>query len=156
MRPIRFPAGASLADGRARSGRLAGVGVPGGWLAGLVLVLATAAVGCATDSPAASEGAAASEVRVGLIDYEITTPSVAVRPGPATLEVTNAGRTAHDLRVAGEETDAYLATLEPGESDTIDVDVAAGEDQLTLWCTLPGHRQQGMETTLPVAGSADG
>lgn len=146
MRSSRFPADASLARARARSGRLAGV----------VLVLAVAAVGCAADGPAASGRAAASEVRVGLIDYEITTPNVAVRPGSATLEVTNAGRTAHDLRVAGEETDAHLATLEPGESATLDVEVAAGEDELTLWCTLPGHRRQGMETTLPVAGPADG
>lgn len=125
-----------------RRGRLAGILVS--------LLLAVAVAGC-SETPSASEREAASEVRVGLVDYDITTPSVAVRPGSVTLRVTNAGQTAHDLRVAGQETTARLATLDPGEADTLEFEVSEGEDELTLWCTLPGHRQQGMETTLPVA-----
>lgn len=130
-----------------RRGRLVGLA--------LGLVLAAVLAGCG-DSPRASEREVTRELRVGLADYEITTPAVAVPPGMATLRVTNVGRTAHDLRVAGQETTAHLTTLDPGESQTLDVEVAAGEDELTLWCTLPGHRQQGMETTLPVAASDDG
>lgn len=128
-----------------------------GRLPGLVLslLLVVAAAGCG-DDPGASEREATREMRVGLVDYDITTPSVAVRPGMVTFHVTNAGRTAHDLRVAGEETSGHLATLDPGESDTLDVEVAAVEDELTLWCTLPGHRQQGMETTLPVEAGSPG
>lgn len=130
-----------------RRGRLVGVA--------LSLLLAVVLAGCG-DSPGASEREVTRELRVGLADYEITTPTVAVPTGTATFRVTNVGRTAHDLRVAGQETTAHLATLDPGESHTLDVEVAAGEDELALWCTLPGHRQQGMETTLPVAASDDG
>lgn len=130
-----------------RRGRLAGIT--------LGVLLAVAAAGCA-DAPSASDREVARQVRVGLVDYEITAPSVAVPAGAIELRVTNAGRTAHDLRVTGEETAAHLATLAPGESETLEVEVAAAEDELTLWCTLPGHRQQGMETTVAVAAPEDG
>lgn len=126
-----------------------------GRLAGLTLSVLLAVAGC-VDTPSASEREVARELRVGLVDYEITTPSVAVPPGAVELRVTNAGRTAHDLRVTGEETAAHLATLAPGESDTLEFEVPAAEDELTLWCTLPGHRQQGMETTVPVAAPEAG
>lgn len=122
-------------------GRLAGLAFS------VLLVVGMAGCGDASSEP---ERETTRDMRVGLVDYDITTRNVAVRPGRVTLRVTNAGRTAHDLRVAGQETAAQLATLDPGESQTLDVEVAAVEDELTLWCTLPGHRQQGMETTLPV------
>lgn len=119
-------------------------------LASVAFVGVAMVAGCA-DAPEASERDTVSQVRVGLIDYEITTPTVAVEPGRVTFEATNAGRTAHDLKVSGDAETAHLPTLAPGESATLEVDVARGDEELTLWCSLPGHRGQGMETTLPVA-----
>lgn len=96
-------------------------------------------------------GPPAGEAKVGLIEWEITTSAPALLAGPVVLEVTNAGSSAHDLRVEAGGVDAALATLAPGEGATLELDVPAGSEAL-LYCTLPGHRTQGMERRLPVSG----
>ncbi|WP_370325941.1 hypothetical protein [Euzebya sp.] len=91
----------------------------------------------------------ADTIDVGLTDFAIATSAVRLVEGTVTLDVTNAGATAHDLRIAGATTDVRTSVLQPGDITTITVETS-GEDTLTLWCTLPGHRQQGMETTMSV------
>ncbi len=70
-----------------------------------------------------------------------------------TLFVNNRGTMAHDLKV-----DGILGTekLAPGEKQTLDLGVVTKD--LTLWCTVPGHKEAGMVMTInvrPVAGSQD-
>lgn len=117
----------------------------------LGLAVLTAACG-STDADAA--GPAASTTRVGLIDWEITTAAQTLQSGPVTLDVTNAGATEHDLRVSGERVDAATPVLAPGEQATLVVDLD-GESRVLLWCSVPGHRAQGMERRLPVTDRVD-
>ncbi len=113
----------------------------------LILVLAA---GCGT-SNAQPVGPPATQARVGLIEWDITTSSNVLAEGDVELAVTNAGATVHDLRLTGERTDEYVDVLEPGETVTVLLDLA-DEQQLQLWCTIPGHRSQGMERSLTVGG----
>ena len=64
------------------------------------------------------------------------------------LVVTNAGSKQHDLVV--EQLGAQTRLLEGGESDTLALDsLEAGS--YTLFCSVPRHRESGMETELIVS-----
>lgn len=107
----------------------------------------SASTGSSPYSPAGS-----SEVRVGLAEWTITTDADRIVSGTVTLVVTNAGTAAHDLRVTGpDEAIAATAMLQPGERQetTFTAPTSAGATVL-LWCTVPGHAQQGMRATLAV------
>ncbi|MBW3601148.1 MAG: cupredoxin domain-containing protein [Actinobacteria bacterium] len=116
----------------------------------LRLVLLLAVAGCAaTATPAA--GPAATQARVGLTEWEVATSAPALSERPVRLTVTNAGATAHNLVVSGGDGRVASPLLAPGEKASIAVDLT-GEDEVMLWCDVPGHREQGMERVLPVGG----
>lgn len=115
------------------------------WLA-IVLLLAAAGCSSTAQQPA---GPAASNVRIGLLEWDIASSAPTLAPGAVTLEVTNAGATAHDLAVSGEHVDERVRLLAPGERARLQLDLS-GEREVELWCTVPGHRQQGMQRRLAV------
>jgi len=116
----------------------------------VALALVVLAAGCGNSGPAAQAGLPQRDARMGLVEWEVTSSAGSLEGGPVTLEVTNAGTSAHDLRVTGPSTEAATAVLAPGEQATLLVDLA-GESEVVLWCSLPGHRAQGMERRVPVA-----
>ena len=121
------------------------------WIVAAVVALAsTACAAQATTGPSV----AADEVRVGLTEWEVVTSATAVSPGPVRLTVTNAGATAHDLRIAG-AADGAVPLLAPGVRQTVTLNVGA-DSVLTLWCAVPGHRAQGMELEVPVSAEGAG
>jgi nitrite reductase (NO-forming) len=65
------------------------------------------------------------------------------------IEVTNVDEHVHDLTL---ETGADTGRLAAGETGRVDVGVV-GRD-LDGWCTVVGHRQQGMVLTVSVTGAA--
>jgi uncharacterized cupredoxin-like copper-binding protein len=92
-----------------------------------------------------TETAAAS-----LTEFAITADSV---PVGGALFVTNDGTTTHNLVV--EETDAATADLAAGASE--DLDLAGLEaGTYTVFCSIPGHRDAGMETALQIGDAAGG
>ncbi|HMC43559.1 MAG TPA: hypothetical protein VKI20_11165 [Acidimicrobiales bacterium] len=113
------------------------------------MVVALALTSCRSSSPAAG-GPRADHARIGLIEWEITASAGKLVAGPVTLQVTNAGTTAHDLRVQGRRAVAQTVILAPGQSATLAVDLT-GERQVQLWCTVAGHRAQGMHRRIPVS-----
>lgn len=116
-------------------------------LAGVVAALALG--GCA-EPPAAPAGPPSAELRVGLVEWGFTTSSPALLDGPVRLHVTNAGATAHDLRVLdGDRVLAASTSLAPGAEQTLTLDVT-GLRQVRFLCTLPGHESQGMVRDVPV------
>ena len=110
-------------------------------------VLAAMAVACAPPAPAVPQ-TASNDVRVGLTEWDVIASATAVSAGQLRLTVTNAGTTAHDLRVAG-ATRGGTRLLAPGESQKVTLDVAVS-GTLQLWCDVAGHRDQGMTLELPV------
>lgn len=116
----------------------------------LVIAAACTPTGTATGpSGTAADGAPSDSIDVGLTDFAIVTSNARVVAGRVTMDITNAGATAHDLRIDGVDMDQRIEVLIPGGTTTLSV-ATAGADVLTLWCTLPGHRRQGMETTVQV------
>lgn len=115
----------------------------------LLTTLATLIAGCAAEPPVGH--AAQGSMDVGLLDYELVTSDDAVAPGPLTLEVTNAGADTHDLAAVAGGEEASVPRLAPGDTASVVLEVPETAGEVELWCTLPGHRAQGMRTTLPVA-----
>ena len=123
----------------------------------VVLLLSTLAVSLSactgSDSGAGPGGAEPltamrhAEVRVGLTEWTIATSRPSVAPGRITILVTNAGATVHDLVVRDSLGSWETPELRPGQQAGLVVRARAHET-LDLWCSMPGHRAQGMRTTL--------
>ncbi len=126
-------------------------------LAAMALLLAVFAFGLAgraiddTDEDGAAAEAAGETVAVSEKEFSITAASVG-RGGA--LDVTNDGNVVHNLAVEG--TDVASEDLAAGASEHLTLDgVDPGE--YTMYCTIPGHRDAGMEATLTVTeGAASG
>lgn len=87
---------------------------------------------------------AATSAPVSLTEFAITDATVGV--GGA-LEVSNDGSVAHDLSIEG----ADLATPQLSGGATEELSLAGLEPgSYTMFCTVPGHRDAGMEATLEV------
>lgn len=164
--------GSAHAGGPARAGTMA---VPGGpdrlpsiWsgqqVAAAVSVLALGvSVGLALDPAAvgsASPGLSAAGAEVPPTGRTTTVDVVArgMRFDPARIEVpagdrlvvtlTNADADVHDLQLLGQRT----PRLRSGESATLDLGVVGASAQ--GWCTIVGHRQQGMVLDVVALGTA--
>jgi plastocyanin len=72
-------------------------------------------------------------------------------PGPAIIEYTNTGEDDHDLKMKrlGSKRVWELPRLAHGTSDRIEIDLKP-DSRYVLWCSLPDHRERGMEATLRV------
>lgn len=118
-------------------------------------VLLTAAVlaGCSAGTPSAPvpSGPPVSELAVGLLEYRFALSAGAVRPGPVTVTVTNAGSTGHDIRFfQGEDELGALPVLSPGQRERLEIDVRPGTP-LRVDCGVTGHLEAGMVARLAVA-----
>lgn len=86
---------------------------------------------------------------IELGDLYVEPSAIDVPAGSAVvLRVSNAGAMPHDLKLDGER---GTAMLDPGAVEEIDLGVLDGSAQ--AWCTVPGHREAGMELDIRVAGS---
>ncbi|HET8956280.1 MAG TPA: plastocyanin/azurin family copper-binding protein [Solirubrobacterales bacterium] len=78
-----------------------------------------------------------------------TSDSASAKAGKVTVNFTNTSPVPHDVRIessGGEELGGTEVISESSESAT--VDLKPGE--YTYFCSIPGHRQAGMEGTLTV------
>ncbi len=122
-----------------------------------VLALALALVGLVADDEGGGAASAAPQtVEVSLIDGEgglsVEPASIEVPPGTQlTVVVTNDGTMPHDLKLDGT---VGTAMLDPGASET--VDLGSIEASTSAWCTVPGHRDGGMEMQIVVTGDGGG
>ena len=78
--------------------------------------------------------------------YELVTPTTA---GTYTFELVNDGSMQHDLVIEGGDAAGATAILTPGGSDAFTVTLEPGT--YTLYCSVAGHRAQGMELTFTVS-----
>ncbi len=105
---------------------------------GLILVgLIVAAV--VVDEPV--EVLAEREIVVELSEFEIHPDIIEVGPGTdLTFRIENVGENQHDLHISDE---IGTERIEPGGSDVLAAGVVEGS--YAIWCSIKGHREQGME-----------
>lgn len=93
---------------------------------------------------AASSGPAPATLDMVLADFSLDPDATEISAG-GTISLDNAGAVAHDLVVEGAESEM----IEPGDTGELVVDgVEPGE--YTMYCSVPGHREAGMEGTIAV------
>lgn len=117
---------------------------------GALLILA-AAVGvlsaCSSGASVEPTGHTIS-VTVSVEDMHFSPDVIEVAAGDELIvEFENTGREIHDITF---DSGAASDRLGTGESETVDVGVI-GEDQ-PFWCSVSGHRAQGMEGRIVVTG----
>ena len=123
----------------------------GSVLAALSLVAAACSSG---GGPGGAGGAAAIEVV--LTELKVTTSGQAPVGTPLSFAVRNDGGAPHSLALEHDGTTYETAVLNAGGSEALQVPgLPAGT--YTLYCSVPGHREAGMEVQLTVgAGGAHG
>jgi uncharacterized cupredoxin-like copper-binding protein len=110
---------------------------------------APAAVPTATPEPAATPTPAPfpSRTRVVLDDdpYKVQSAYLTMQSGPLQFNVVNVGMDDHNLSIKGRADTEFVAA---GGEGRLEVTLPAGTYR--LYCSLPGHEQAGMWTTLVV------
>jgi uncharacterized cupredoxin-like copper-binding protein len=94
--------------------------------------------------PTASQTAQASEV-----DYKIRLPETTLKAGKYTFEVKNDGKVPHDLVVKGAGVQEGTPEIAPGQSESLTVELKPGSYE--FYCSIPGHKQLGMDLTVTVS-----
>ena len=76
-------------------------------------------------------------------------PSLASKPGKVTIDFTNPATLEHDVAIEGEDGEEIAGSELIGKGETsVSAELAPGT--YTFFCTVPGHREAGMEGTLTV------
>lgn len=116
----------------------------------LVAVLAIVTNGGGSGgSSSGSSNQPAGPVDATLAEWSIKLSPTSTGAGDIKFNITNAGTMNHDLSIL--ELNKTSAQLPAGASETWDAGkIPAGE--YTVICSIPGHREQGMETKLTVGG----
>jgi uncharacterized cupredoxin-like copper-binding protein len=111
---------------------------------GIALSLITLATGCGDDSPGADRSAVEDSVspRIEITAHEMALEpdAIAVEAGDVEVVLHNDGTMLHDLRI---EDQPFIIEAPAGETATSHVTLEPGRYQ--LFCSLPGHRDAGMQ-----------
>ena len=75
-------------------------------------------------------------------------PPPPLQPGALTLNSNNEAAIPHNIALEGGGINEEGPVVQGGETSTIEVTVKPGE--YTFYCSVPGHREGGMEGTLTV------
>jgi plastocyanin len=122
-------------------------------------VLALALAGCGGDENGeeaqAPEESPRQTITITETDFALEPSSVELEaPGTYAFEVVNDGQVAHALEVEGEGIEEETETLEPGQRETLTVDLDSGSYE--LYCPVGDHKERGMTGTLDVKASGSG
>jgi uncharacterized cupredoxin-like copper-binding protein len=105
---------------------------------------ATTGTTAATTTTTAPASVQASET-----EFKIALPKSTLAAGSYSFEVKNDGKIEHDLVVKGNGVDEKTPTIQPGKSATLSVDLKPGT--YDVYCSIPGHKQAGMDVKLTVS-----
>jgi uncharacterized cupredoxin-like copper-binding protein len=85
-------------------------------------------------------------------EFKIVLSTTTVKAGPVTIEVKNAGKIQHDLIVNGQGITSGTPRLNGGQSKSLNVTLKPGT--YDVFCSVPGHKQLGMDAKLTVTKSS--
>jgi uncharacterized cupredoxin-like copper-binding protein len=103
------------------------------------------------EEPTTTTTAQPQTVNVSGTEFAFALNPSEVHPGVVVFRLKNDGQLGHDLKVEGPgvEDDAKTPVVDPGQSADVEVELQEGEYE--LYCTVPGHRDGGMEVDLAVS-----
>jgi plastocyanin len=107
------------------------------------------------EKPEKAEKAAPSEasgrtVKVTEREFKIELPKKSLGPGTYAFDVQNTGKVGHDLVVKGPGADnAKTPIIAPGKTAKVQVALKRGDYE--LYCSVPGHKQAGMDLKIKVS-----
>ena len=93
-------------------------------------------------------GSPLARLDVSETDFKIHLPATDTAPGTLDVQVTNDGKTIHNLVLKGPDVTKATKDLKPGEQDSFQVELKPGTYE--LYCSIPGHKQLGMDAKLTV------
>ena len=102
-----------------------------------------------TSSATTTTTSAATSVPVSETEFKITMPKTTLAAGSYSFEVANDGKIDHDLVIQGNGVDEKTPTIAPGKAATLNVDLKPGT--YDVYCSIPGHKQAGMDLKLTVS-----
>jgi plastocyanin len=104
----------------------------------------------AGEAPAGERGGTTLRLRADPSgDLRFDKRSLETRPGRVTLVMDNPSPIPHNVSIAGHGVDEEGRTVGQGGESTAGADLRPG--RYTFYCSVPGHREAGMEGTLTVS-----
>ncbi|TML70556.1 MAG: hypothetical protein E6G13_08310 [Actinobacteria bacterium] len=120
--------------------------VPGHKQAGMNVKTTVAQGQAAATTPAAPAAATPSSVKVTETEFKIVLAPPELKTGRVTFEIKNTGKLPHDLAIVGGPKSKLIA---PGGTGTLSTILKAGK--VELYCSVPGHKQAGMDVKTTVS-----
>ena len=107
-----------------------------------------------TTAPSASVPTTAptapKSVPVAEVEFKIELPSTNLSPGAYTFDLTNKGHVGHDLVFNGPGVgNEKTPVIDPGKTAKLTVDLKSGT--YDVYCSVPGHKQAGMDVKVKVS-----
>lgn len=88
-------------------------------------------------------------VQVSAKDFKLELSSTSMKAGSYTFSLKNEGQSQHNLVVKGPGVkDTSTPTIAPGKTASLKVNLSSGSYE--LYCSVPGHKQLGMDVKLTV------
>jgi uncharacterized cupredoxin-like copper-binding protein len=110
---------------------------------------ATTTASTETTTTGTTQKSAPTTIKATETEFKIQLPKTSVPAGSYTFDVSNDGKVPHDLVVKGNGVDEATPTLQPGQSKTLTVDLKSGT--YDVYCSIPGHKEAGMDLKLTVS-----
>lgn len=120
------------------------------WRRLAVTVLALAAVALLAACGGGAGGGGDTDLSFDATEFEFDPSQTTAQAGEITVTIDNQGEQRHTWTVEDREEDLKL-DADSGQTDTGTIELDAGT--YTFYCSVPGHREAGMEGTLTVEGS---
>lgn len=92
---------------------------------------------------------APTSVQASETEFKIALPKSTLAAGSYAFDVKNDGKIDHDFVVKGNGVDEKTPIIHPGDSATLNVDLKPGT--YDVYCSVPGHKQAGMDVKLTVS-----
>jgi uncharacterized cupredoxin-like copper-binding protein len=93
--------------------------------------------------------AAGRKVQVSETEYKIGLPETTLKAGRYTFEVRNGGQLPHNLTIKGPGVSEATPDFGAGETRELSVELKPGT--YDFYCSVQGHREQGMEQKVTVS-----
>ncbi|HEY8630297.1 MAG TPA: plastocyanin/azurin family copper-binding protein [Gaiellaceae bacterium] len=103
----------------------------------------------AAKKPAAHVGGSLARLAISETEFKIQLPATKMAPATVDVQVTNKGKTIHNLVIKGPGVSKSTKDLNPGGQDSVQVQLKAG--MYELYCSIPGHKELGMDAKLTVS-----